>query len=185
MKINKSGKFFLSLMLAVSGLSLSWASPAQADNSRRVQRLLNELGLDPVECGSFGSEISVYDQDDRRTCARATVQYPAGSYFFDRDTYSIRPLGNANAQPFGQTVVAPLPVAPPVVSGSSILLISNPNVPIDPTVSAQISASLMARGLTPATCSANPGVVVLVGGYMACAYPTFAYPAGRYSLVLR
>lgn len=188
MKITKSGKFLLSLALLTSGLTTAWARPAHADNNRMVQRLLSEMGMDIVECGSLGSEISVYDRDDRRTCARATQTYPAGSYFFDRDTYSIRPLGVANSQP-QSPVPVPVPVAPvavpTVTPGASILVSNNPSLPVDAITSAQISASLMARGLTPAACNANPGVVVFVGGYMACAYPTPAYPAGRYSLVMR
>lgn len=185
MNIKQSGKALLSLALLTSGLLISAANPAYADNDRKVKRLLTEMGLDPVECGSLGSEISVYDQDDRRTCARATSAYPAGSYFFDRDTYSIRPLGVANSQL--QPPAMPIPTAPvPAATPSpAILLSSNPSLPVDPVVSAQISASLMARGLSPMTCSANPGVVVFVGGYMACAYPTPAYPAGRYTMVLR
>lgn len=201
-------RLLISAGLSLVSLTGSLVQPAYADNSRMVQRLLSELGLDPISCGSLGSEISVYDQDDHRTCARSSAQYPAGSYFFDRDTYSIRRLGSAVAAapapvpapapvaPPAQTVYSPvpnptypypyatpMPVAP--VLGPTIFVSSNPGVPVDPSISAQISASLAARGLSLASCSANPGVVVLVGGYTACAYPTPTYPAGRYSLTMQ
>lgn len=80
MKVNRSGKFLISLALLATGLITSAPRPAYADNSRMVQRLLTEMGLDTVKCGSLGSEISVYDYDDRRTCAHPTVAYPAGRY---------------------------------------------------------------------------------------------------------
>lgn len=203
--------------LSIVGLTGSFVSPAYADNNRLVQRLLLEMGLDPLQCGTMGSEISIYDEkDDNRTCARSTAQYPAGSYFFDRGSYSIRRLGGeatatapaASAQPAvtqpsyqtsnptyqggpypgsypGVGGTYPPLVMPTLALGPTIFVSSNPSVPVDPTISAQISASLAARGLTLASCSANPGVVVLVGGYTACAYPTPSYPPGRYSLVLQ
>ncbi|WP_196797406.1 hypothetical protein [Gloeocapsa sp. PCC 7428] len=49
-------------------------------------------------------------------------------------------------------------------------------------ISAQINASLAAKGLSLTSCSANPGVVMMMDQYMACAYPTSIYPPGRYSL---
>lgn len=205
--------------LSITGVASFMIHPAYADNNRLVQRLLYEMGLDPIACGTMGSEISVYDdKDDNRTCARSTAQYPAGSYFFDRDSYSIRRMGGettatAPAQPPVQPPVTqpsypsyptyppapypsasyptyppgvggtyPVPVPPAPAPGPTIFVSSNPSVPVDPTISAQISASLAARGLTLASCNANPGVVVLVGGYTACAYPTQSYPPGRYSL---
>ncbi|MBI4781438.1 MAG: hypothetical protein HY785_08930 [Oscillatoriophycideae cyanobacterium NC_groundwater_1537_Pr4_S-0.65um_50_18] len=74
-----------------------------------------------------------------------------------------------------------LPVPAPAAS-PAILMVGNPSQPVSPDISAQISASLAGRGLTPVSCSLNPGVTVLVDQYMACAYPTPSYPAGRYTL---
>jgi N-acetylmuramoyl-L-alanine amidase len=70
----------------------------------------------------------------------------------------------------------------PTNANPSIVLTSNPSQPVSPVISAQISAALAAKGLTLASCSANPGVVIMMASYMACAYPTDIYPAGRYSL---
>jgi hypothetical protein len=61
-------------------------------------------------------------------------------------------------------------------------MVGNPNQPVPADITAQITASLAGRGLSPVSCSANPGVTVLIGQYMACAYPTPSYPAGRYTL---
>jgi N-acetylmuramoyl-L-alanine amidase len=71
---------------------------------------------------------------------------------------------------------------PPSSMNSLILFTGNPTQPVSPVISAQISAALAAKGLTLASCSANPRVVIMMGSYMACAYPTDIYPAGRYSL---
>lgn len=74
----------------------------------------------------------------------------------------------------------PTPVAQP--SSSTILMVGNPSQPVPIDITAQISASLARRGLSPVACDLNPGVTVLVGQYIACAYPTPSYPAGRYTL---
>lgn len=81
---------------------------------------------------------------------------------------------------------APPPSAQPPLTpqpaGSTILMVGNPSQPVAVDIAAQISASLAGRGLSPVACNLNPGVTVLVGEYMACAYPTPSYPAGRYTL---
>ena len=83
---------------------------------------------------------------------------------------------------FGDHPTAPTGYPPPTNINPSILLTSNPSQPVSPVISAQINAALTAKGLTLASCSANPGVVVMMGSYMACAYPTDLYSPGKYSL---
>ncbi len=82
----------------------------------------------------------------------------------------------------GGNLTAPTGYPPPTNMNPSVLLTSNPSQPVSPVISAKINAALAARGLTLASCSANPGVVIMAGSYMACAYPTDLYPPGRYSL---
>lgn len=77
---------------------------------------------------------------------------------------------------------APTGYPPQTNMNPSVLSTSNPSQPVSPFISAQINAALAAKGLTLASCSAAPGVVVMIGSYMACAYPTDVYPPGRYSL---
>lgn len=75
------------------------------------------------------------------------------------------------------SVIPAAPVSPTIIN------VSNPSYPVSDMLAAQIGASLASRGLTPVACSANPGVTVVISGqYLACAYPTPQYPAGRYAL---
>jgi len=92
--------------------------------------------------------------------------------------------GQASPSKPGGNLSAPTGYPPPTNMNPSVLLTSNPSQPVSPVISAQINAALAAKGLTLASCSANPGVVVMMGSYMACAYPTDIYPPGRYSLTL-
>ncbi len=90
--------------------------------------------------------------------------------------------GQASPSTPGGNLAAQTGYPPPTNMNPSVLLTSNPSQPVSPVISAQINAALAARGLTLASCSANPGVVIMAGSYMACAYPTDLYPPGRYSL---
>ena len=222
MKRTQTAALLASVSLFIPSLALLSAQPAYADrydNDARLQRRLEDFfGLNTVQCGSRGREISVYDQDDNRACARATDEYPPGVYFFDRQNGELRAAGGnrpaasnsnpgnaatppSNPQPMSGYTGAPTPGTvlqpggfvypngvqgsiPAQVTGPSILVNNNPAQQVDPGIGAQIAASLQNRGLALAACSANPGVVVLIGSYTACAYPTPTYPAGRYALTL-
>jgi hypothetical protein len=182
----------LSAALAVPTLSL-FAGAASASG---INRVLAANGLVRTDCAPNVVEIRL--NLEKSVCAVPTAQYPAGSYYFNEQGFAITRVGSSTAvsQPTQQlsttTVVvqqAPassLPygyVQPVAPVGPAILNVSNPSYPISDVLAAQISASLASRGLTPAACNVNPGVTVVISGqYLACAYPTPQYPAGRYAL---
>jgi hypothetical protein len=182
----------LSAALAVPTLSL-FAGAASASG---INRVLAANGLVRTDCAPNVVEIRL--NLEKSVCAVPTAQYPAGSYYFNEQGFAITRVGSSTAvsqptqQPSTTTVVvqqAPasnLPygyVQPVAPVGPAILNVSNPSYPISDVLAAQISASLASRGLTPAACNVNPGVTVVISGqYLACAYPTPQYPAGRYAL---
>lgn len=183
----------LSAVLAVPTLALL-ATSASASG---IDRVLASHGLLRTECSPGVVEIRM--SLEKSVCAIPTATYPAGAYYFNEAGYTITPA--ATARP----ATTPLPVQPtqpttviiqtttpggylpggmvqPAVPGPAILNVSSPDYPVSDALVAQIGASLASRGLTPAACNVNPGVTIVVGGYLACAYPTPQYPAGRYAL---
>lgn len=190
----------LSAVLAVPTLSM-FAGAASASG---IDRVLASNGLIKTDCGPGVVEIRL--SLEKAVCAVPTAQYPAGSYYFNEQGFAITRVGSSIAvnqptqQPSTTTVVvqqAPsaaanlpygyvqpvAPVVPVAPVGPAILNVSNPGYPVSDVLAAQIGASLASRGLTPIACNANPGVTVVISGqYLACAYPTPQYPAGRYAL---
>lgn len=180
----------LSAVLALPAVSM-FAGAASASG---VERVLAANGLVQTDCAPGVVEVRL--SLNRSVCAVPTMQYPAGSYYFNEQGFAITPVGSSVAvttpvQPTQQTVIV-MPTTPTLPSGyvqpvtpvgPAILNVSNPSYPVSDVLAAQISASLASRGLSPAACNVNPGVTVVVGGqYLACAYPTPQYPAGRYAM---
>jgi hypothetical protein len=139
------------------------------------------------------------NRDIMELCLNRTPQFtspsaPAGQPpYYPSPVPTSVPTGQPSYYPTLTPTPTPVPTgqpsyqAPPALptsqpSSPTILRVGNPNQPVPIDVSAQISASLAGRGLTPVSCALNPGVTVTVGEYMACAYPTPSYPAGRYTL---
>ncbi len=183
----------LSAVLAMPTLSV-FAGAASASG---IERVLAANGLVKTDCAPGVVEIRL--NLDRSVCAVPTAQYPAGSYYFNEQGFAITRVGSSVAvttpvQPTQQTVIV-MPTTPTLPSGyvvpaqpvtpvgSTVLNVSNPSYPVSDVLAAQISASLASRGLSPAACNMSPGVTVVIGGqYLACAYPTPQYPAGRYAM---
>jgi hypothetical protein len=170
------------------------SSPA---NISGINRILAMYGLIPATCNVGLVQVMVSLQES--VCAYPTSQFPSGTYILNQQDFSLRPFGTSNSpvptpssvpstQPSTPTLPPgwpqPAPTPSPAATPPSppVIVIGNPSQPVPADISAQISASMAGRGLTPVSCSANPGVTVVVGSYMACAYPTSAYPAGRYTL---
>lgn len=182
----------LSAVLAVPALSM-FTSAASASG---IDRVLAANGLIKTDCAPGVVEIRL--SLEKAVCAVPTAQYPAGSYYFNEQGFAITRVGSSTAvpvqpaqQPAQQTVIVmPQPsslpggfVQPVTPVGPSVLNVNNPSYPVSDVLMAQIGASLAGRGLTPAACNANPGVTVVISGqYLACAYPTPQYPAGRYAM---
>ena len=181
------------------------------NNDQELSRILTSYGLVPTDCNPGAVEIKVSSNLDRSVCAVPTAQYPSGLYVLNQQDYSISPIGNRQPaapqspqsspypqpaqpvqqpyyppqQPFSQPSQPSQPILQVLQNGqpqSAVLMVGNPSQPVPSDITAQITASLAGRGLSPVSCSANPGVTVLIGQYMACAYPTPSYPAGRYTL---
>lgn len=183
----------LSAVLAVPALSM-FTNTASASG---IDRVLAANGLIKTDCAPNVVEIRL--SLEKAVCAVPTAQYPAGSYYFNEQGFAITRVGSSTAvttqpaqQPTQQTVIVMPQTTPSLPSGyvqpvspvgPAVLNVSNPSYPVSDVMAAQISASLAGRGLSPAACSANPGVTVVIGGqYLACAYPTPQYPAGRYAM---
>jgi hypothetical protein len=195
----------VAVALLASGLTGLFQSPASA-KANRINQLLIQQGLTPTECRP-GVVAIWLDLNKELACAIPNSQYPAGVYRLTSEygfTSIIRQRnptassGNSatspaapSSSPTNVTVVlgnptgsvsAPIGTQPPAIATPSILFTANPSQAVSPIISTQINAALSAKGLTLTSCSANPGVVVMMGQYMACAYPTDIYPPGRYSL---
>lgn len=171
----------LAAALTVPTLSLF----AGAANASGYDGVLAAQGLTKISCRANVVEIRL--TPTQSICAIPTAQYPAGAYYFDERGFTIVPAARMQAPvPQPSTIPTTYPTLPPgfVIpsQGATILDVSNPAQPISPVISSQISAVLSSRGLAPASCSGNPGVTVQVGQYLACAYPTAAFPPGRYVL---
>jgi len=209
MKYTKLTTSLLSISLAASGFITSFSNPASAKEKSNANQLLIQHGLNPINCGP--GVVAVWlNLNQPPSCAIPNAQYPAGTYRLTND-FQIAPVTgqkNPTPQPNNQASPAthgnptinvinvgtpgsyPAPTytntpggyPPPTITTPSIVFTSNPNQPVSPVISAQINASLTAKGLSLTSCSANPGVVVMMDQYMACAYPTSTYPPGRYSL---
>jgi hypothetical protein len=177
------------LAIATLGIGLSWlaATPKAEARDYDLNRILASSGLVSTGCMPGVVEIKVSGNLGRSACAVPTAQYPAGLYVLNQEDYSISPVGVRQQAPavypspvFPVTTPIAVPTAPTVVP--AILVQNSPSQYVSPDISAQITASLMGKGLTPVSCSANPGVTVLIGNYLACAYPTATFPPGRYSM---
>lgn len=184
----------LSAALVIPTLSML----AGAASASGIDRVFAANGLVRTECAPGVVEIRL--NLDRSVCAVPTAQYPAGSYYFNEQGFAITRVGSSTAvtpsAPTGNTTVYVQPAVPvyvqpslpsgfvqPAMPSAAVLNVSNPSYPVSDVLTAQIGASLAGRGLVPAACSANPGVTVVIGGqYLACAYPTPQYPAGRYAM---
>jgi hypothetical protein len=172
------------------------------DEMRRVG--LRNRDADDVWVGDVASvrvrvsnTNSLTNREIMELCLNRTPQFtpstaPAGQPpYYSPPSPSAPPVGqppyysppSPSAAPAGQPPYYPSPALPTSQpSGQTILRVGSPEQPVPIDISAQISASLAGRGLSPVSCTLNPGVTVLVGQYMACAYPTPSYPAGRYTL---
>lgn len=183
----------LSAVLAMPSLAM-FAGAASASG---VERVLAANGLVETDCAPGVVEVRL--SLNRSVCAVPTTQFPAGSYYFNEQGFAITRVGSSvavttTAQPTQPTVIVVpttptlpsgyvMPAQPVTPIGPTVLNVSNPSYPVSDVLAAQISASLASRGLSPAACNMNPGVTVVVGGqYLACAYPTPQYPAGRYAM---
>lgn len=184
----------LAVSLLTSGLTGLLQSPANASETK-IDQLLIQHGLVPTKLCN-GGVVSIWVSLDKSpVCAIPNGQYTAGAYRLTSDLKIVAIAGDKQepkpsvTQP-PTTVVQPptsvMPpttvVQPPMIVAPSVIFTANPSQPVSPAIGAQIGASLSGKGLTLASCSANPGVVVMMGSYMACAYSTDIYPAGRYSL---
>jgi len=157
---------------------------------------MNRVGLrnrdgDDVWVGNFSSVIvrttnasNLSNREIMELCLQRTPQFNSSpSSVTQPPYYSPQPQPTV-IQPSYYTP-QPQPQPPnltPQPASSTILMVGNPNQPVPVDIAAQISASLAGRGLSAVACNLNPGVTILVGQYMACAYPTPSYPAGQYTL---
>ncbi|HEY9695958.1 MAG TPA: hypothetical protein V6D10_01615 [Trichocoleus sp.] len=127
----------------------------------------------------IGNRQSIGQPPQQQNVQPAQTIYVQPSQPFQQPVYQPQ-------QPFNQPVYMqpsqPIQVQQNGQTQSAVLMVGNPSQPVPTDITAQITASLAGRGLSPIPCSANPGVTVLIGQYMACAYPTSSYPAGRYTL---
>jgi len=176
----------------------SSGTSAPANNSG-INQVLAMYGLIPTACNVGVVQVMV--SIEQSVCAYPTSQYPSGTYFLNQQDFSLRPLGVPQPPvvptpvPTPVVMPTPQPTVPPIYgpqgttpgavinlppTGMSIVVIGSPGQTVPPDISAQISASMAARGLTLVSCSANPPVTVTTGQYMACANSTATYPAGRY-----
>jgi len=163
-------------------------------NNPGVNRILAMYGLIPAACNVGVVQVMVSLQES--VCAYPTSQYPSGTYVLNQQDFSLRPVGGTTTTPpVPQPVETTQPSLPgtwspqgtivpdsPASSSPSIVVIGNSSQAVPTDISAQISSSMAARGLTLMACNANPPVTIVVNSYMACANSTATYPPGRYTL---
>lgn len=206
MLLNKITTSLLSVSLVAAAFTVTPDSASAKGN--KIDQLLIQHGLNPTKCGP--GVVAVWVNLNQQACAVPNAQYPAGTYRLTNNfqlaaisqqnptpqpnnqatpttngnpTINVINVGTPGSYPSAPTYPnTPGGYPPPTITTPSIVFTSNPNQPVSPVISAQINASLAAKGLSPTSCSANPGVVVMMDQYMACAYPTLTYPPGRYSL---
>ncbi|PIG94354.1 hypothetical protein [Gloeocapsopsis sp. IPPAS B-1203] len=206
MQLNKITASLLSISLVTAAFSVA-PTPANA-RGNKIDQLLIQHGLNPTKCGP--GVVAVWVDLNQQACAVPNAQYPAGTYRLTNNfqlaaisqqtsipqpnnqatptnngnpTINVFNVGTPGSYPAAPTYPnTPGGYPPPTMTTPSIVFTSNPHQPVSPVISAQINASLAAKGLSLTACSANPGVVVMMDQYMACAYPTSVYPPGRYSL---
>lgn len=202
MLLNKFTASLLSVSLVAAAFTVAPNSANAREN--KIDQLLIQHGLNPTKCGP--GVVAVWVNLNQQACAVPNAQYPAGTYRLTNDfqiavistpqpnnqatpatnahptinVFNVGTPGNYSSTPNYPNTPGGYP--PPTMTTPSVVFTSNPSQPVSPVISAQINASLAAKGLSLTSCSANPGVVVMMNQYMACAYPTSIYPPGRYSL---
>lgn len=209
--ITKITASLLSISLLTSGLTASLSSPASA-KPNRTDQLLIQNGLTPVSCNPgvvtiwinlnqqpvcaipnsqypagvyrLTSELGIAPMSGKTSIATPPASNQISPPATPASSQSVNITLGTPTAPAGypspaNTVLPNLPsprITPPIV------FTSDPSQPVSSVISAQINASLAARGLTLTSCDASPEVVITIGSYMACAYSTPMYPPGRYSL---
>ncbi|OKH25355.1 hypothetical protein NIES1031_13300 [Chroogloeocystis siderophila 5.2 s.c.1] len=171
MLLNKIATSLLSVSLVAAAFTVTPNSASARGN--KIDQLLVQHSLNPTKCGPGVVAVWV-NLNQQAACAAPNAQYPAGTYRLTNG-FQIFAISQQN----------------PTLATNANLTINvfnvgtpgnYPSQPVSPVIGAQINASFAAKGLSLTACSANPGVVVMMDQYMACAYPTHTYPSGRYSL---
>ena len=209
--ITKITASLLSISLLTSGFAASLSSPASA-KPNGTDQLLMQYGLTPVSCSPgvvtiwidlnkkpvcaipnsqypagvyrLTSELGIASISGKPSTTTPPASNQTSPSTPPNSSQAVTVNVGTSAAPAGYP--SPTNITPPIVPSPRItppiVFTSDPSQPVSAVISAQINASLAAKGLTLTSCDASPEVVIAIGSYMACAYSTPMYPPGRYSL---